>query len=104
MLFQILAPHFCAGIEFRDGIAVLAAPILRWSTGKRQSELEQYCQRKGWSMEPVNMTTHIMVDIETLGTRPGAIILSAAFVRFSDEAAVSLNFSIPEQDALGMEK
>jgi len=49
------------------------------------------------------MTTHIMTDIETLGTRPGAVILSAAFVRFSDEAAMSINFSIPEQQALGLE-
>lgn len=50
------------------------------------------------------MTTHLMLDTETLGTRPGAVILSAAFVRFSDEASVSLNLSIPEQEALKMEK
>jgi hypothetical protein len=48
--------------------------------------------------------THIMVDIETLGTRPGAIILSAAFVRFSDEAQMTLNLSIPDQEALGLER
>jgi hypothetical protein len=50
------------------------------------------------------MTTHIMTDCETLGTRPGAIILSVAFVRFSDEAHISLNLSVPEQQALGMEQ
>lgn len=49
------------------------------------------------------MTTHIMIDTETLGTRPGALILSVALVRFSDEAAVQVNLSIPEQQALGME-
>jgi hypothetical protein len=49
------------------------------------------------------MTIHIMVDIETLGTRPGAIVLSAAFVRFSDEAHMTLNLSIPDQEALGLE-
>lgn len=48
-------------------------------------------------------TTHIMLDLETLGTRPGAIVMSAAFVRFSDEAHVSLNLSIPEQQTLGLE-
>lgn len=48
------------------------------------------------------MTTHIMLDIETLGTRPGAIILSAAFVRFSDEAHCTLNLSIADQQALGL--
>lgn len=49
------------------------------------------------------MTAHIMCDIETLGTRPGAIILGAAFVRFADEVHTSLNFSMPEQQTLGME-
>lgn len=50
------------------------------------------------------MTTHIMTDIETLGVRPGAIVLAAAFVRFSDEAHMSVNLSIPDQEMLGMEK
>lgn len=49
------------------------------------------------------MTTHIMIDIETLGVRPGAVVLSAALVRFSDEAQVSLNFNIPDQQTLGLE-
>jgi hypothetical protein len=49
------------------------------------------------------MTTHLMLDIESLSTRPGAIVTSAALVRFSDEAHVSLNLSIPEQQALGLE-
>jgi hypothetical protein len=48
------------------------------------------------------MTTHIMLDIETLGTRPGAIALSAALVRFSDEAQCSINLSIADQKALGL--
>lgn len=49
------------------------------------------------------MTVHIMVDIETLGTHPGAVVLSAAFVRFSDEAHMTLNLSIPDQEALALE-
>lgn len=49
------------------------------------------------------MTTHLMVDTETLGTRPGAIILSVAFVRFTDEAHCTLNLSVPDQQALGLE-
>lgn len=47
--------------------------------------------------------THIMLDIETLGTRPGCVVLAAAFVRFSDEAHTTLNLSIPDQQALGLE-
>jgi hypothetical protein len=49
------------------------------------------------------MTTHLMIDIETLGTRSGAIVMSVALVRFSDEAAVSLNLAVHEQQALGLE-
>jgi len=50
------------------------------------------------------MTVHTMVDIETMGTRPGAIILSVAFVRFSDEAHMMVNMSIEDQEMIGMEK
>lgn len=50
------------------------------------------------------MTTHIMRDIETLGTRPACVILAAAFVRFSDEAHVTLNLSVPDQEALKLER
>jgi hypothetical protein len=49
------------------------------------------------------MTTHIMTDIETLGTRPGAVVISAAFVRCSDEAHMVLNLNIADQQNLGME-
>jgi hypothetical protein len=48
------------------------------------------------------MTTHIMTDCETLATRPGAIVLSEAFVRFSDMAHTTLNLSVPDQEALGL--
>lgn len=47
--------------------------------------------------------THTMCDIETLGTRPGAVVLAAAFVRFSDEVSTTINISIPDQQALGLE-
>jgi hypothetical protein len=43
-----------------------------------------------------------MLDIETLGTRPGAVVLSAALVRFSDEAHVQINLRVDEQQALGL--
>ncbi|MGX9443888.1 3'-5' exonuclease [Nitrobacteraceae bacterium UC4446_H13] len=50
------------------------------------------------------MTTHIMCDLETISKRPGGVVLAAAFVRFSDEAHCTLNLSIPDQEALGLEK
>ena len=48
------------------------------------------------------MTTHIMVDAETLSTRPGAIVTSVALVRFADEAHTTINLSVPDQQALGL--
>jgi len=47
--------------------------------------------------------THIMLDLESLGTRPGFVVLSAAFVRFSDFASTSLVLSVPDQQSLGLE-
>ena len=48
-------------------------------------------------------TTHVMLDIETLGVRPGFVVASAAFVRFDDLAGASLALDVPEQTALGLE-
>jgi exodeoxyribonuclease VIII len=45
-----------------------------------------------------------MCDLETIGKRPGCIVLAAAFVRFSDEAHCTLNLSIPDQTAIGLEQ
>src|SRR5687768_2820217 len=49
------------------------------------------------------MTVHIMIDLESLGVRPGAIVTSVALVRFNDEAHCAFNLSIPDQQALGLE-
>jgi hypothetical protein len=46
--------------------------------------------------------THISLDTETLSTRPGGVVMSVALVRFSDEASVTINLSIPEQQSLGL--
>lgn len=47
--------------------------------------------------------THIMQDIETLGTRAGSVVLSVALVRFTDEANCTVNLSVPEQLQTGLE-
>lgn len=49
------------------------------------------------------MTVHLMVDLESLGVRPGAIVTSVALVRFTDEAHCAFNLSVPDQQALGLE-
>lgn len=46
---------------------------------------------------------HIMLDIETLGVRPGFVVLSAAFVRFEDMASTALVMDHVDQTALGLE-
>jgi 3' exoribonuclease, RNase T-like len=45
---------------------------------------------------------HVMLDIETLGTRVGNVVLSVAFVRFEDHASTTLNLNIHEQLDLGL--
>lgn len=49
-LWQITAPHFCAGVIERGGMIVEAAPILRWAVGQPYLKLGVYCKRKGWKM------------------------------------------------------
>ena len=46
---------------------------------------------------------HVMLDIETLGIRPGFVVLSAALVRFEDLAITSVNLDIAEQQAIGLQ-
>lgn len=54
MLYQITAPHFCAGLEVAPGGVVYnAAPILRWTIGKQYSYVSRYCQQRGWKTERV---------------------------------------------------
>lgn len=45
---QVDAPHFCAGIVVVDGIVTEAAPILKWTIGKRRDWLRDYFRQKGW--------------------------------------------------------
>lgn len=48
-------------------------------------------------------TCHISLDIETLGTRVGSVVLSCALVRFEDHASTTLNLNIHEQMDLGLQ-
>jgi hypothetical protein len=49
------------------------------------------------------MTTHIMLDIETLGVRPGFAVASVALVRFSDYASTAVALDTAEQNRLGLQ-
>jgi hypothetical protein len=48
MLVAVDAPHFYAGIVLTDGVVTDAAPILRWTMGKRREWLSNYFRQKGW--------------------------------------------------------
>ncbi len=47
---RVVAPHFVAGLEAVDGKVVRAAPILRWTVGKRLENLWPYFALKGWAV------------------------------------------------------
>lgn len=56
MLWQIVAPHFVAGIVLGrapDHIGVQAAPIIRYMKGWTFNKIHDYCGRKGWRMQVV---------------------------------------------------
>jgi hypothetical protein len=48
ILVAVDAPHFYAGIVLRDDVVIDAAPILRWTLGKRREMLRDYFAQKGW--------------------------------------------------------
>lgn len=51
MLWQITAPHYCAGLIVEDGKVTQAAPILKWSIGKSWREVKKYLIAKGYHGE-----------------------------------------------------
>jgi hypothetical protein len=52
-LWQVTADYFCAGIIMHDGICVDAAPILRWTVGRRRLYLRGYFARRQWAVKYV---------------------------------------------------
>jgi hypothetical protein len=48
VLVSVDAPHFNAGIIMRSDVVTEAAPILRWTIGKRRDWLRTYFAGKGW--------------------------------------------------------
>lgn len=48
MLVAVDAPHFYAGITLTNGVVTSAAPILKWTIGKRREWLSEYFRKKGW--------------------------------------------------------
>ena len=49
-LWQVTAPHFCAGMVTYGHEVVEAAPVLKWTVGRHRSELRNYFRYRGWSV------------------------------------------------------
>jgi hypothetical protein len=45
-LYQIRLPHATFGIEVCDGVVTKAAPIAKWTVGKKSSEVIGYYMRR----------------------------------------------------------
>jgi hypothetical protein len=50
ILWQVKAPHFCAGMITDKTHCVHAAPILAWAIGKHRDFLRAYFARKQWQI------------------------------------------------------
>ena len=55
MLYQVDAPHYCAGFIVEAGRVVHAAPIIAWAVGKTHGEVERYFRRKGFKVTQVEV-------------------------------------------------
>ncbi len=53
-LYSVTAPHFVAGLVTARGVVVDAAPILRWSIGKKTRELNLYLKKKKWKITEIS--------------------------------------------------
>jgi hypothetical protein len=50
-LYQITAPHFCAGFIRVNGVVAVAAPILSYMKGWPIGKVKRYCAQKEWGLE-----------------------------------------------------
>ena len=48
-LIRVVAPHFVAGVETKNGKCVKTAPILRWTRGMTEREMFAAFKQKGWT-------------------------------------------------------
>ena len=47
---RITAPHFCAGLECKNGFVFGTAPILHYMLGWTRDKVMRYCAQKGWAI------------------------------------------------------
>lgn len=49
-LYQVITPHFVAGVTVSAGVIVTTAPILNYTMGWTIEYLFGYCRRKSWKI------------------------------------------------------
>lgn len=54
MLFQVIAPHFCAGIVVEDGEIVAIAPIIAYMKKWDPNRIYDYVKHKGWKINCIS--------------------------------------------------
>jgi hypothetical protein len=55
-LYQVDAPHMCAGLIVADGKVIEAAPIVSWAVGKHINYFLDWCKRKNYKC--IQIKTH----------------------------------------------
>lgn len=53
-LYQVTSGYFCAGIVVKGGHITEAAPILKWTIGKRLVSFEVTAKLKSWTLIKVS--------------------------------------------------
>lgn len=96
-------PNLGARVRGRDAGGRPFEGIVTAHISRHMVELDDYIATPLSLLQWRPDVTHLMLDIETLGTRPGAVVLSVAMVRFSDEAQFQINLRVDEQQTLGLE-
>lgn len=51
ILFQITAPHFCAGGEIRNRKVIITAPIIKYMVGWDADMVFRYCLKRKWAIK-----------------------------------------------------
>lgn len=56
MVWRVTSPYFCAHIiSAQDGVITDAAPILRFACNNPIGWFKQYCYKKGWTIEHLDI-------------------------------------------------
>lgn len=51
--YQIIAPHFCAGLVVRERHVVKPAPIVKYMRGWEMTLVRAYAHQRGWKVTEV---------------------------------------------------